>query len=150
MQSRHLKASRKPNFFQTAPILAWRNGVARSDSRSPRINLCQLNLGLVKIALGFLRAKLSGGNRKACIFLVRGFAFAGQTCINFDAFRHRAEVMFAVRRFLRVGQNIDLSLDADGAQSSAVMSINLFDHIFDRNKPSPFCFARSPVSQACP
>lgn len=72
------------------------------------------------------------------------------TCTKLYAFGLHAEVTLAARGVLNVGQDVDVGLDAEGAQMTHVKSISLLGYISNCIQHSPFGFARSPVSQACP
>jgi hypothetical protein len=98
----------------------------------------------------FLWSKLRGGDGKVHIFLIGSVIFSGSACTNIDTFNRHAEVGLTIGDLQNVEQNVDLSFNADGAQSSLVASISLLGRIFNRIQHSPFGLARSPVSQACP
>ena len=73
-----------------------------------------------QIGVEFLGAKFRGGDGEADIFLAGGFALFLPACTDFDAyFRYlgqNPEIGLAVRGFLLVWHDVDLGLDADGAQ----------------------------------
>ena len=84
-----------------------------------------------QIGVEFLGAKFRGGDGEADIFLAGGFALFLPARTDFDALGQNPEVRLAVRGFLLVWHDVDLGLDADGAQVALVTTVVFFADITD-------------------
>ena len=87
--------------------------------------------GLVKIGVELLRSKLRGGDVKPHIIFGRCLTVVGPNRTDLDALRHHAGVEQGVDALLIIGQDDDVSLNADNVKITLVTSVGLLCDVPD-------------------